>query len=44
LRLITRVFRLEKLDGLKQRDEAMIARGQAPMGDLTNTLRFKGQA
>lgn len=44
LRLITRVFKLETLDGLKQRDEAMIARGQAPMGDLTNALRFKGQA
>ncbi|CAD5198738.1 acid phosphatase [Pseudomonas sp. FEN] len=40
LRLITRVFQLEKLDGLKQRDDAMVARGQKPMGDLTNTLRF----
>ncbi|KIH81627.1 acid phosphatase [Pseudomonas batumici] len=40
LRLITRVFQLEKLDGLKQRDDAMIARGQKPMGDLTNALRF----
>ncbi|WP_248914005.1 acid phosphatase [Pseudomonas moorei] len=40
LRLITRVFQLEKLEGLKQRDEAMIARGQAPMGDLTNALQF----
>ena len=38
LRLITRTFGLEKLDGLKQRDEAMIARGQQPMGDLTNAL------
>ena len=44
LRLITRVFGLEKLDGLKMRDDAMVARGQAPMGDLTNALRFKGQA
>ncbi|MGY2400374.1 acid phosphatase [Pseudomonas sp. SDO5271_S396] len=40
LRLITRVFQLETLDGLKQRDEAMSARGQKPMGDLTNTLQF----
>ena len=40
LRLITRVFQLEKLDGLKQRDDAMIARGQEPMGDLSNALQF----
>ena len=40
LRLITRVFQLETLDGLKQRDEAMVARGQQPMGDLTNALHF----
>ncbi len=40
LRLITRVFQLEKLDGLKQRDDAMIARGQQPMGDLSNALQF----
>ncbi|MBD1554485.1 acid phosphatase [Pseudomonas typographi] len=40
LRLITRVFGLETLDGLKARDQAMIARGQPPMGDLTNALRF----
>ncbi|MCK3863730.1 MULTISPECIES: acid phosphatase [Pseudomonas] len=40
LRLITRVFQLETLDGLKQRDDAMIARGQKPMGDLTNALQF----
>ncbi|SDV17413.1 hypothetical protein SAMN05216558_5987, partial [Pseudomonas vancouverensis] len=26
--------------GLKQRDDAMIARGQTPMGDLTNALHF----
>ncbi|KTC38393.1 acid phosphatase [Pseudomonas sp. ABAC21] len=38
LRLITRVFQLETLDGLKQRDDAMSARGQTPMGDLTNAL------
>lgn len=40
LRLITRVHGLEKLDGLKERDQAMIARGQPPMGDLTNALQF----
>ena len=40
LRLITRVFQLETLDGLKQRDDAMIARGQTPMGDLSNALQF----
>ncbi|MFY0749684.1 acid phosphatase [Pseudomonas sp. NFX5] len=40
LRLITRVFQLETLDGLKQRDDAMIARGQKPMGHLSNALQF----
>ncbi|MBV4510352.1 acid phosphatase [Pseudomonas sp. SWRI22] len=40
LRLITRVFQLETLDGLKQRDDAMIARGQKPMGDLSSALQF----
>ena len=40
LRLITRVFQLEILDGLKQRDDAMTARGQQPMGDLSNALQF----
>jgi acid phosphatase len=40
LRLITRVFELETLDGLKQRDDAMLARGQKPMGDLSNALQF----
>ena len=40
LRFVTRVFQLEKLDGLKQRDEAMISREQTPLGDLTNTLQF----
>ena len=40
LRLITRVFQLETLDGLKLRDQAMTARGQTPMGDLTNALHF----
>ncbi|WP_299011719.1 acid phosphatase [uncultured Shewanella sp.] len=40
LRLITRVFDLETLDGIKQRDTEMIARGQIPFGDLTNPLTF----
>ncbi|NBF12473.1 acid phosphatase [Pseudomonas sp. Fl4BN1] len=40
LRLITRVFQLETLDGIKERDASMIARGQKPMGDLTNALHF----
>ena len=40
LRLITRTFGLETLDGLKQRDQAMTARGQQTMGDMTNALQF----
>jgi acid phosphatase len=40
LRLITRVHGLEKLDGLKERDEEMLTRGQEPMGDLTKALQF----
>ena len=40
LRLITRVHQLDVLDGLKQRDDAMKARGQTPMGDLSNALMF----
>ncbi|MEJ7138283.1 acid phosphatase [Amphibiibacter pelophylacis] len=38
LRLITRTFALQPLDGLVHRDAAMRARGQKPMGDLTATL------
>ena len=41
LRLTTRVFQLETLDGLKRRDDAMSARGQKPMGDLSNALQFE---
>jgi len=41
LRLITRVFDLEKLDGLAERDNAMADRGQPPLGDLTNALNFE---
>lgn len=40
LRLATRLFDLPTLDGLKARDDAMTARGQKPMGDLTNALTF----
>jgi acid phosphatase len=40
LRLITRVFDLETLDGIRMRDDAMAARGQAGMGDLTNALNL----
>ncbi|MDR0780285.1 MAG: acid phosphatase [Pseudomonadales bacterium] len=40
LRFITRVFDLPLLEGLQLRDEAMQARGQKPMGDLTNALTF----
>ncbi|HEY0296452.1 MAG TPA: acid phosphatase [Bordetella sp.] len=40
LRLITRVFDLPMLEGLKLRDDAMRERGQQPMGDLTNALAF----
>jgi acid phosphatase len=40
LRLITRVFDLDMLEGLRERDEAMKAHGQAPMGDLTNALQW----
>ncbi|MFB2588520.1 acid phosphatase [Acinetobacter sp. c1-l78] len=41
LRLITRVFDLPKLDGLKQRDNALVKNGGVAMGDLTNTLDVK---
>jgi len=34
------VHGLEKLDGLKERDEEMLTRGQEPMGDLTKALQF----
>lgn len=40
LRLATRVFDLPMLEGLKARDDAMTARGQQAMGDLSNTLTF----
>ncbi|KAF1022517.1 MAG: Phospholipase C 3 [Paracidovorax wautersii] len=40
LRLITRTFALEPLAGLQERDQAMAARGQAPLGDLTHALEL----
>ncbi len=40
LRLAMRVFDLPMLEGLKARDDAMSARGQHPMGDLSNALTF----
>lgn len=40
LRLITHRFALPTLAGLKQRDDALVANGNKPMGDLTNALDF----
>ncbi|MDE2202883.1 MAG: acid phosphatase [Burkholderiaceae bacterium] len=40
LRLITHRFALPTLPGIKQRDAALIANGNKPMGDLTNALDF----
>lgn len=40
LRLISRVHDLEPLDGVRSRDVARIARGQAPFGDLTHALNL----
>jgi len=40
LRLITRVFALEPLPGITERDRAMRARGQKTLGDLTGALEF----
>ena len=38
LRLITRRFGLAMLPGMTKRDEALVAHGSGPMGDLTNAL------
>jgi len=38
LRLITRRFDLTTLPGLTHRDQALVAHGNPPMGDLTNAL------
>ena len=40
LRFITKRFELYQLDGLKQRDAALKAASQPPMGDLTAALKF----
>ncbi|MBS0856893.1 MULTISPECIES: acid phosphatase [unclassified Tatumella] len=40
LRLISRVYDLPKLPGLQTRDKALAKQGSAPMGDLTEILRF----
>jgi acid phosphatase len=39
-RFLTRRFGLEKLPGLVEREQAMIAAGGPPPGDLTGALRF----
>ncbi len=40
LRLITRRFDLPTLAGIKQRDAAIAANGNSPLGDLTNALNL----
>jgi len=40
LRLITRRFDLETLPGIARRDHSLAARGDAPLGDLTNALEL----
>ncbi|MDY0744105.1 acid phosphatase [Paucibacter sp. R3-3] len=40
IRLITRVHGLEPLPGVKRRDDAMRARGQVLLGDLTSALEL----
>lgn len=39
-RFLTRRFKLEKLPGLAMREQAMVAAGGPPPGDLTETLAF----
>ena len=41
LRLITRVFGIDTLSGLRQRDQALQAHGQPPMGDLSQALDLR---
>jgi acid phosphatase len=41
LRLITRLFQLPVLPGIKMRDQALAAHGSLPMGDLTNALDLR---
>src|SRR5262249_34467095 len=40
LRLITNRWNLPVLDGITRRDNALIANGLPPMGDLTNALKL----
>jgi acid phosphatase len=42
LRFITRKWHLPVLPGITSRDEALVANGYPPMGDLTNALRGGG--
>jgi acid phosphatase len=42
LRFISRRFALKELPGLKTRNEALVAHGNMPMGDLTNALDLDG--
>ncbi|MDY7578008.1 acid phosphatase [Herbaspirillum sp. RTI4] len=41
LRFITRRWSLPVLDGIAERDRALIANGQKPIGDLTGALQIK---
>ena len=40
-RFLTDRYSLTKLDGLKMRDDGLVAHGLQPMGDLTNALDFR---
>lgn len=43
LRLISRIYDLPKLQGIKLRDQQLVKQGSKPMGDLTETLQFPAQ-
>ena len=43
LRLITRRFDLETLDGIRARDQGLLAHQSMPMGDLTEALDLEGE-
>ena len=40
LRLVSRIYDLEPLDGVRARDVARVSRGQSPFGDLTHALEL----
>ena len=40
LRFVTHRFALPELAGLQARDDALVANGGRPMGDLSNALSF----